>query len=594
MPRASVSGAPTVPSRRPTQWPLCLAVLAAACTADAARPEEARIGFVLYGERAVESLRGAQFGAEEAAHAGRLVDRTLVLLAERADAPDQVAGAARRLLDRGVFAIVGGFDEPSCRTLGKLAEQHAVLFLNVGCRSDALRSARFGNTFHVEASEAMYSAPDFPAGLGAVLWDAGLTRYGAAQLNERFRRRFGSPLGPSEWAGWMAVKVLWESLLRTGTTDARALGAFLRADSTRLDGHKGGPLGFTAATHQLLQPLYPLRVERGSSGDRVRAPPTHHASLPELDGAALHDGEYLFVSNEGSGDVTVVDLRSGVSVARIPVAQRPRGIHVGPAGTRLYVALSDEAPTVQSDADAVAVIDLRLGREIGRLAAGSDPEQFGITPDGTRLYASNEDAGTTTAIALDSGSVLGTAVVGIEPEGVAVSPDGRWVYVTAETSNTVSVIDTRSDEVVASFLVDVRPRGVAFSPTLPRAYVTNEISGTLSVVDTRAHRVVATIPLGGSAKPVGVVVSPDGSRVYVANGHEHSVSVIDAAAERVVARVRVGRRPWGIAITSDGSRLYTANGGSDDVSVIDASTLRVIRTIPVGERPWGVAIRPGA
>ncbi|HEX2189543.1 MAG TPA: quinoprotein dehydrogenase-associated putative ABC transporter substrate-binding protein [Longimicrobiaceae bacterium] len=555
-----------------------------------------RVGFIApEGGAARHALRGAELAAEEAGRAAELVDRPFMLLTARASGPDEAARAARRLAGQGAFAIVGGYDEASCRALAAVAESERLLFLNVGCRGDALRAAApvARHTFHVEASERMYRQAGARTAGGPVLWHGGLTRYGAAQLNDRFRRRFGSPPAAPEWAAWFAVKTLWETAAREGTTDPARLAAVLESDSARFDGHKGAPLGFGRADHQLRQPLYEAPAPAPGGGEREgpAARPAVAARLPTLDRVRLGAGPHLLVSNEGSGDVTVIDARTRRAVARIPVGLRPRGIQTSADGARVYVALSDDAPTAESDADAVAAVDLRTGRLAARHSAGSDPEQFALSPDGRTLYASNEDAGTASVTDLRDGSVAARLAVGIEPEGVAVSPDGRWVYVTAETSNTVSVIDTRKNEVVASFLVDVRPRAAAFAPDGRRAYVTNEISGTVSVVDVARHAVVRTVRLDRSAKPVGVVVSPDGRRVYVANGHGHSVAVIDAAAARVVATVPVGRRPWGIAVSPDGRWVYTANGGSDDVSVVDAAALREVARVPAGSRPWGVAFR---
>jgi PQQ-dependent catabolism-associated beta-propeller protein len=565
---------------RRAPWALALCSLLAACSGERGAPGPV-VGFVVPASGGESARQGLQLGIGEAERAGRLVGDSLRLVEERAGSPAEVEAAGERLVRRGAVALIGGFDPPSCQRLSEVAEEHDVLYLNIGCRADALRNAGRRRTLHVEASDSAYRA----AGAGAVLWHGGLSRYGAAQLNERFRRRFGAPAGSEGWAGWMAVKVLWESLQRTDATDAGSLLAFLEARA-EFDGHKGAPLRFDTRTHQLQQPLFPP-PGRDDAGRDVERSAT---ATPPAD-LRLGAGPYLFVSNEGSGDISVVDLTTNRPVARVPLGTRPRGIQLAPDGRRLYVALSDAAPTAESDADAIAAIDLERGGSARRHPAGTDPEQFAIGPRGDRLYTANEDAGTATVTDLQSGRELATLIVGVEPEGVAASPDGRWVYVTAETSNTVSVIDTRRNEVVASFLVDVRPRGVAFSPDGSRAYVTNEISGTVSIVDAERHLVLATVPLRRGAKPVGVVVSPDGQRVYVATGHAHSVSVIDAAARRVIADVPVGRRPWGIAVSPDGRWIYTANGGSNDVSVVDASRLATTASIPAGTRPWGVAVR---
>ena len=298
-----------------------------------------------------------------------------------------------------------------------------------------------------------------------------------------------------------------------------------------------------------------------------------------------------FVSNEASHDISVVDLDARRVVATIPVGGRARGIQAPPGGRVVYVAVSDDSPTVESSADAIVAIDVATLRVTSRIEAGTDPEQLAVSTDGRRIFAANEDAGTATVIDLRTRKTLSSAVVGIEPEGVAASPDGKWVYVTAETSNSVSMIDARTAKVVGNVLVDVRPRAVAFSPDSRRAYVTAEIGGSLTALDTRRHAVAGRVGLEENAgKPVGVVVSRDGKRVFAANGARGTVSVIDAASLRVVQSVRVGSRPWGVALSPDGALLVTADGMSDQISIIDTGTLAVVGHVAVGQRPWGVAI----
>jgi PQQ-dependent catabolism-associated beta-propeller protein len=312
-------------------------------------------------------------------------------------------------------------------------------------------------------------------------------------------------------------------------------------------------------------------------------------SEPRGASALGRDGPLLFVSNEGDGSVSIIDVSAGEVLETMPVGMGPRGIQTAPGGRGFLVALSDLQRLSESDADAIVEVDLSASRSPRTFRAGSDPEQFAVSPDGARIYAANEDAGTATILDRRSGAALATLPVGIEPEGVAVSPDGRWVYVAAETSNTVSVIDTAGDSIVSSFLVDVRPRGIAFTPDGREAYVTNEVSGTVSVVDVSTHAVVGSIELPFASKPVGVAVSSDG-RVYVASGGQASVFLLARDSRSVVGRIPVGDRPWGVALWEDGRRLYTANGGSHDVSVVDLDALVEIDRIDVGDRPWGVAL----
>ena len=310
----------------------------------------------------------------------------------------------------------------------------------------------------------------------------------------------------------------------------------------------------------------------------------------------------VYVTNEGSGDLSVIAGGTHDVLATVPLGKRPRGIKVSPDGTRLFVALSGSPPAPPGTdastlpppdraADGIGIVDVATERIVTVVRAGTDPEQVAVSADGTRLYVANEDGAVASVVDIASGEILASLPVGGEPEGVRISPDGRVVYITSEDDSQVSVIDTALNEVVAQFEVGARPRASAFSPDSTRAYVTAENGGTVSVVDTATHTVIETVELTGDmVRPMGVVVSPDGSRVYVTSGRGGTVIAIDATTLEPVGSVEVGTRPWGIAVTPDGRYLYTANGPSNDVAVVDVESLTVVATIAVGERPWGVAI----
>jgi hypothetical protein len=84
-------------------------------------------------------------------------------------------------------------------------------------------------------------------------WHPALERYGAAQLNERYARRFGRPMDESAWAAWCAAKAVHEALLRAASPDPAALRQALVA--LVFDGHKGRALRF-GADGVLAQPRY--------------------------------------------------------------------------------------------------------------------------------------------------------------------------------------------------------------------------------------------------------------------------------------------------------------------------------------------------
>src|SRR4051794_22956377 len=141
----------------------------------------------------------------------------------------------------------------------------------------------------------------------------------------------------------------------------------------------------------------------------------------------------VYVSNESSGDLTIIDPNQGEAIATVPLGKRPRGIHA--YGGLLYVALSgspaappgvDEStlPPPDRSSDGIGVFDLAQRKVVRKLPAGTDPEQFAIAPGGKLMYVANEDAGGVHIVDLATGNITGTVSTGEQPEGVTFSPDG--------------------------------------------------------------------------------------------------------------------------------------------------------------------------
>jgi YVTN family beta-propeller protein len=318
-------------------------------------------------------------------------------------------------------------------------------------------------------------------------------------------------------------------------------------------------------------------------------------------GVAAH---CVYVTNETSGDLTIIDGASLDTVAVVPLGKRPRGLRLSPDGRLLYVALSgspfappgvDEStlPPADKTADGIGVVDVSTRTLLRILRGVSDPEQLSLDRSGERVFVASEDTGTTVVQRTKDGVTLKSLPVGGEPEGIATSPDGRYVYVSSEEAHRVTVIDTQTLESVAQVEVGQRPRAVAFAPDGQRAYVTGENDGTVTEIDTRKHVAARQLTLTGeNVRPMGVVVAPDSRTVYVATGRGGTVVAIDAGSFVQRATLRVGQRPWGLALSPDGRQLYTANGPSNDLSVVDVGAWRVIGTLRLGQRPWGVAAGP--
>lgn len=312
----------------------------------------------------------------------------------------------------------------------------------------------------------------------------------------------------------------------------------------------------------------------------------------------------IYISNEASGELSVIDSASHEVIATVKLGKRPRGIHASPDGKTIYVALSgspfappgvDESklPPPDHSADGIGVFDVESNKLLRVIPGGSDPEEFDLSKDGKLMYISNEDVAAASIVDIAAAKVIHQLPVGEEPEGVTTSPDGKFVYVTSENDGAVFVIDTTEAKVIKNFKVGLRHRDVVFLPNGSKAYVTRENDGKVSVIDSVRHVPTGEIKLGGEEiKPMAVTLAPDATKVYVSTGRGRKIFVIDTVTDRVLSSFEVGQRPWGIGVSPDGKLLYTANGPSNDVSVVDLAAQTVIKRIKVADRPWGVLVLP--
>jgi YVTN family beta-propeller protein len=326
--------------------------------------------------------------------------------------------------------------------------------------------------------------------------------------------------------------------------------------------------------------------------------------LIAIGGSAFATPHTLFVSNERSDNITLIDGESRTVVATVPVGKRPRGVQLSPDGSRVYVALSgsprlgpgvdpERAKSLKADkaADGIAMLERASLRMIRKLSVGSDPEQFALSRDGRTLFVSNEDEAAASCWEIESGRNIFRATVSDEPEGVGLHPTRNEVYITCEERGEVYALDAKSGATIAKWVVGGRPRTVAFSADGARAYVPLEGKAQVAIIDAAAHRVLEPIAIEGrGVMPMCGLVSRDGRELYVSTGRGNTVVVLDLTANEQVASIGVGERPWGIALSPDGTLLYSANGASDDVSVIDVKARRELTRIKVGAGPWGLAI----
>ena len=141
------------------------------------------------------------------------------------------------------------------------------------------------------------------------------------------------------------------------------------------------------------------------------------------------------------------------------------------------------------------------------ITVGDSPVFLAITPEGSKAYVSNLGSDNVSVINTASNTVAATIAVEVNPYFVAITPDGSKAYVSNQDSNNVSVIDTASDAVTSTITVGLIPLFVAITPDGSKAYISNLGSSNVSVIDTASNIVTATITVGDS--PYSIAITPD-------------------------------------------------------------------------------------
>jgi len=254
-------------------------LLCAAGAAAAARAAEVRL--VYLGPQGESVWRGVQQGLAEAntlggftGHEFRVEPLSRLNLGQMRENPPAALLVAAR--------------EQVLRQISSSLEPAGVPIFNLTLEGDALRRDCLPDVFHVPPSEAMkrdaleqWRRQGGADNAAAQAWHSSFVKFAARDLNNRFREAHGISMDDAAWAGWAAVKMVAEAVVRGGSAAPGDVLRYLR-EETEFDGQKGAALTFRE-TGQLRQPL--LIVEDGEIA--AEAPVRGAAGPDDLDSLGI-------------------------------------------------------------------------------------------------------------------------------------------------------------------------------------------------------------------------------------------------------------------------------------------------------------------
>ena len=269
--------------------------------------------------------------------------------------------------------------------------------------------------------------------------------------------------------------------------------------------------------------------------------------------------EYLWVSNMNGGTLTQIDPMTSEPIDTIDLPIFPYALYYTLDGEKVmvvtnYIAEEDIADNGVHfyDPDTWELIEYVQVPHTGA-------DDADLTADGRYLAISAEYSGWLVFIDTVEMTLAGEVNIGSLPRDVRLSPDGSVFYVTNEGLGGIQVVDADAWELLEFIPTGEGTHGIDFSRDATLMYVANRAAGTISVIDVSTNDVVDTWPVGGS--PDEMVLNPDGSQLWVSNRYHGSVSVVDTATGEVIVEIETGANPHGLTYwPQPGSMAIGQNG----------------------------------
>jgi YVTN family beta-propeller protein len=294
----------------------------------------------------------------------------------------------------------------------------------------------------------------------------------------------------------------------------------------------------------------------------------------------------VYVPNSTAGTVDVIDPLTFKVVDHYAVGFIPH--HIAPAWDMSALYVDNEGSS------SLTVIDINTGRPSGQKINIPFPYNLYFTPDGSKAIDVVERLQRIEFRDPHNGWKLLKAVAIPWPgaDHLDFSADGSYLMISTEYSGIVAKVDTVNMALVGYVRVGGLPIDIKLSPDGTVFYVTNQGRMGVSVVDPIAMKEIQFIPTGRGAH--GLQVSRDTRSLYVSNRLEGSVSVIDFATRQVVAKWHIpgGGSPDMLQLNPDGTQLWASGRYHSTVYVFNTATGEVIAKIRVGSEDHGLTYFP--
>ncbi len=309
------------------------------------------------------------------------------------------------------------------------------------------------------------------------------------------------------------------------------------------------------------------------------------AGLPEVGvGQAANAKTFAYVFNEGSSDISIIDLETQEVTATVGAGLRIRWF-----SNRFFDG--KRVWTIDADFEnaEVIVFDPWTLQTIKRIPFGSGPSMsLELSPD--LKHAITISPGTDEVVVIDTATyeIVRRIPVGNFPCDLTLSLDGKHSFIVERNQDTLSIVDWQSGKTLKTVALEdlSRPHMLTLSPDGTKLWVQERDTAKLSVYDAKSLTRVARFPVGRA--PVTTEFTPSGRTTLTAHLGEGFLKIVDADSFSEIKTIQVGQSPVNSIVEPSGRYAFVTNRQSNSVSIIDTELWEEIKTIKVGTNPIGI------
>ena len=330
--------------------------------------------------------------------------------------------------------------------------------------------------------------------------------------------------------------------------------------------------------------------------------------LPALFGllaANIASAATLLVGNKSEASVSMIDLDSGIEVARVATEVGPHEVAVSSDGRLAVVTNYGTGP---QPGNTLSVIEVEAGKAVRLIDLGKYTRPHGILflPDTNKVLVTAEGARALLLVDVSSGEIEKAVASGQDVSHmVAFNPATGMAYVANIGPGTVSVIDVRAGELLGVHPSGQGAEGIALADGGKRLWVTNRADDTAAVFTTGEFAKQEVLAVSGFPIRAEILPAQEGvpEKVLVTSARSGELSIIDPVALKVEKTVDLGLAlqgaadglfadqfgessiPIGIEVEPGSRRVWIAHAGADAVQELEVGSWRQLRLLKTGREP---------